>query len=99
MFIPAKENAELTLACVSEGGNPKPMLSWEVLLSPGIDRHAQKLSTDLLELQEIKPEKDKVSKRDGSLSELSRATNKPIRSTSDPPGSQRHYDTTPKRAC
>uniref|UniRef100_A0A182FW09 Ig-like domain-containing protein n=1 Tax=Anopheles albimanus TaxID=7167 RepID=A0A182FW09_ANOAL len=59
MFIPAKENAELTLACVSEGGNPKPMLSWEVLLSPGIDRHAQKLSTDLLELQEIKPEKDK----------------------------------------
>ncbi|XP_050093325.1 uncharacterized protein LOC126576197 [Anopheles aquasalis] len=59
MFIPAKENAELTLACVSEGGNPKPMLSWEVLLSPGIDRHAQKLSTDLLELQEIKPDKDK----------------------------------------
>ncbi|ETN65061.1 hypothetical protein AND_003179 [Anopheles darlingi] len=59
MFIPAKENAELTLACVSEGGNPKPMLSWEVLLSPGIDRHAQKLSTDLLELQEIKSDKDK----------------------------------------
>ncbi|XP_058065532.1 uncharacterized protein LOC131215164 [Anopheles bellator] len=59
MFIPAKENAELTLACVSEGGNPKPLLSWEVLLSPGLDRHAQKLSTDVLELQEIKKEQDR----------------------------------------
>ena len=59
MFIPVKENSELTLACVSEGGNPKPTLTWEVLLSPGIDRHAQKLSNDVLELQEIR--KDKVS--------------------------------------
>ncbi|XP_055537751.1 uncharacterized protein LOC129725692 [Wyeomyia smithii] len=59
MFIPVKENSELTLACVSEGGNPKPSLSWEVLLSPGIDRHAQKISNDVLELQEIKRDKDK----------------------------------------
>ncbi|XP_062557554.1 uncharacterized protein LOC134222420 [Armigeres subalbatus] len=57
MFIPVKENSELTLACVSEGGNPKPALSWEVLLSPGIDRHAQKISNDVLELQEIKRDK------------------------------------------
>lgn len=57
MFIPVKENSELTLACVSEGGNPKPSLSWEVLLSPGIDRHAQKISNDVLELQEIKRDK------------------------------------------
>ncbi|XP_058829553.1 uncharacterized protein LOC131688935 [Topomyia yanbarensis] len=61
MFIPVKENSELTLACVSEGGNPKPSLSWEVLLSPGIDRHAQKISNDVLELQEIKRDKDKES--------------------------------------
>ncbi|EDO64474.1 AGAP011094-PA [Anopheles gambiae str. PEST] len=59
MFIPVKENSELTLACVSEGGNPKPTLTWEVLLSPGIDRHAQKLSNDVLELQEIRKDKDK----------------------------------------
>ncbi|XP_053668118.1 uncharacterized protein LOC128718520 [Anopheles marshallii] len=59
MFIPVKENAELTLACVSEGGNPRPTLTWEVLLSPGLDRHAQKLSNDVLELQEIKKDKDK----------------------------------------
>uniref|UniRef100_A0A182TSB8 Ig-like domain-containing protein n=1 Tax=Anopheles melas TaxID=34690 RepID=A0A182TSB8_9DIPT len=57
MFIPVKENSELTLACVSEGGNPKPTLTWEVLLSPGIDRHAQKLSNDVLELQEIRKDK------------------------------------------
>jgi hypothetical protein len=59
MFIPVKENSELTLACVSEGGNPKPLLSWELLLSPGIDRHAQKLSPDGLEIQVMKNEKEK----------------------------------------
>ncbi|XP_061512904.1 uncharacterized protein LOC1270833 isoform X2 [Anopheles gambiae] len=59
MFIPVKENSELALACVSEGGNPKPTLTWEVLLSPGIDRHAQKISSEVLELQEIQKDKDK----------------------------------------
>lgn len=57
IFIPVKENSELTLACVSEGGNPKPILTWEVLISPGVDRHSQKVSADVLELQEIKNEK------------------------------------------
>lgn len=56
IFVPVKENSEFSLACISEGGNPKPVLSWEVLLSPSIDRHAQKLSSDLLELQEVKSE-------------------------------------------
>lgn len=56
-FVPVKENSELTLACISEGGNPKPILSWEVLISPGVDRHSQKVSADVLELQEIKNEK------------------------------------------
>lgn len=45
------------MACISEGGNPKPILSWEVLISPGIDRHSQKVSADVLELQEINNEK------------------------------------------
>lgn len=57
IFVPVKENSELTLACVSEGGNPKPILTWEVLISPGVDRHSQKVSADVLELQEIKNEK------------------------------------------
>lgn len=57
MFVPVKENSELNLACIAEGGNPKPTLSWEVLLSPGLDRHAQKVATDVLELQEVKSEK------------------------------------------
>lgn len=26
IFVPVKENSELTLACISEGGNPKPQL-------------------------------------------------------------------------
>lgn len=56
IFVPVKENSEFSLACISEGGNPKPILSWEVLLSPSIDRHAQKLPSDLLELQEVKSE-------------------------------------------
>lgn len=54
-----KENSELSLACVSEGGNPKPVLTWEILLSPGVDRHAQKISHELTHLEEVK--KDAVS--------------------------------------
>ncbi|XP_054737939.1 uncharacterized protein LOC129244344 [Anastrepha obliqua] len=61
IFVPVKENSELNLACVSEGGNPKPTLTWEVLLSPGVDRHAQKVSAEVLELEEVKNDKDKNS--------------------------------------
>lgn len=57
IFVPVKENSELTLACISEGGNPKPTLAWEVLLSPGVDRHTQKTSAETLELQEIRNER------------------------------------------
>lgn len=57
IFVPVKENSELSLACISEGGNPKPTLSWEVLLSPGVDRHAQKVAAEVLELQEVTNEK------------------------------------------
>lgn len=57
IFVPVKENSELNLACVSEGGNPRPTLTWEVLLSPGVDRHAQKISAEVLDLEELKSEK------------------------------------------
>lgn len=67
IFVPVKENSEFSLACISEGGNPKPVLSWEVLLSPSIDRHAQKLSSDLLELQEVKSELVRKKKEKFSL--------------------------------
>lgn len=63
IFVPVKENSELNLACVSEGGNPRPTLTWEVLLSPGVDRHAQKVSAEVLELEEIKNEKVSASYR------------------------------------
>lgn len=68
MFIPVKENSELSLACVSEGGNPKPVLSWEILLSPGVDRHAQKISHELTHLDDVK--KDTVS--NGFFTEFAR---------------------------
>lgn len=61
IFVPVKENSELNLACVSEGGNPRPTLTWEVLLSPGVDRHAQKVSAEVLELEEIKNDKVKIA--------------------------------------
>lgn len=57
IFVPVKENSELTLACITEGGNPRPSLTWEVLLSPGVDRHTQKSAAETLELQEIRNEK------------------------------------------
>ncbi|CAD7088990.1 unnamed protein product [Hermetia illucens] len=59
IFVPVKENSELNLACISEGGNPKPTLTWEVLLSPGVDHHAQKVAAEVLELEEVKNDKDK----------------------------------------
>lgn len=57
IFVPVKESSELSLACVTEGGNPKPTLTWEVLLSPGVERHAQKVAAELLELQEFRSDK------------------------------------------
>jgi hypothetical protein len=62
IFVPVKENSELSLACISEGGNPKPVLTWEMLMSPGIDRHVQKVANDIQELQEVKREKASISK-------------------------------------
>jgi Immunoglobulin domain/CD80-like C2-set immunoglobulin domain len=60
LFIPVKESAEISLSCVSEGGNPKPLLSWEILLNPSVDHHAMKLPPDSLEVQVVKTkEKDK----------------------------------------
>lgn len=54
LFIPIKENAEIALSCVSEGGNPKPLLTWEILLNPTVDHHALKLPPDSLEMQVAK---------------------------------------------
>uniref|UniRef100_A0A1B6E5Z8 Ig-like domain-containing protein n=1 Tax=Clastoptera arizonana TaxID=38151 RepID=A0A1B6E5Z8_9HEMI len=31
LFIPVKENTELTVECVSEGGRPNPTLQWELI--------------------------------------------------------------------
>lgn len=59
LFIPVKENAEIALSCVSEGGNPKPLLTWEVLLNPSVDHHALKLPPDSLEVQLVKTGKEK----------------------------------------
>jgi hypothetical protein len=60
LFIPVKENAEIALSCVSEGGNPKPLLTWEILLNPSVDHHALKLPPESLEVQVVKSkEKEK----------------------------------------
>ncbi|GAB0086968.1 uncharacterized protein DMENIID0001_012050 [Sergentomyia squamirostris] len=71
IFVPVKENSELSLACVSEGGNPKPVLTWEILLSPGVDRHAQKVTAELTQLQDVKNDKDREPYRinSGAISE------------------------------
>lgn len=60
LFIPVKENAEIALSCVSEGGNPKPLLSWEILLNPSVEHHSLKLTPESLEVQVVKTkEKEK----------------------------------------
>ena len=37
LFIPVKENTELSVTCVVEGGNPPPTIKWSLLLSPNSD--------------------------------------------------------------
>lgn len=37
LFIPVKENTELSVTCVVEGGNPSPTIKWELLLAPNAD--------------------------------------------------------------
>lgn len=32
LFIPVKENSDLTVSCVLDGGNPRPALSWDMSL-------------------------------------------------------------------
>lgn len=32
LFIPVKENTDLTVSCVVDGGNPKPALTWDLSL-------------------------------------------------------------------
>lgn len=49
-FLQVKENTELNLSCVSEGGNPKPLLKWELLLSPTLEHNSQKVTSDSLEI-------------------------------------------------
>ena len=37
IFIPVKENTELSVACVVEGGNPPPTIKWSLLLSSNVE--------------------------------------------------------------
>lgn len=37
LFIPVKENTELSVSCVVEGGNPPPSIKWDLILSPSLD--------------------------------------------------------------
>lgn len=62
IFIPVKENAEIAFSCVSEGGNPKPLLTWEILLNPSVDHHALKLPPESLEVQVVKQKEGKGDK-------------------------------------
>lgn len=37
LFIPVKENTELSVTCVVEGGNPPPTIKWSLLFPPNSD--------------------------------------------------------------
>jgi hypothetical protein len=67
IFIPVKENAEIAFSCVSEGGNPKPLLSWEILLNPSVDHHALKLPPESLEVMVVKPKDGGASEKDQKI--------------------------------
>lgn len=54
LSISVKENSELNLTCACEYGNPKPILTWDLLLSPGAERHNQKSLPEDPGIEEIK---------------------------------------------
>lgn len=35
LFVPVKENTELAVECISEGGRPSPILTWQLVPGPG----------------------------------------------------------------
>ncbi|XP_068898366.1 roundabout homolog 3 isoform X2 [Tenebrio molitor] len=72
-FIPVKENADLTVACVVDEGNPKPSLSWELNLGSLALLDAPEVPLDVLNITETIRDQKVGARNDARLARVQRA--------------------------
>ncbi|KAJ8959416.1 hypothetical protein NQ318_022106 [Aromia moschata] len=72
-FIPVKENADLTVSCVVDEGNPKPSLSWELALGSLALLDAPEVPLEVLNLTETVREQKVGARNDARLGRVLRA--------------------------
>nr|XP_022917811.1 muscle M-line assembly protein unc-89 [Onthophagus taurus]XP_022917812.1 muscle M-line assembly protein unc-89 [Onthophagus taurus] len=73
LFIPVKENTDLTVSCVVDGGNPKPSLSWELTLGSLALLDAPEVPFQALNLTETVREQKVGARNDARLERVMRA--------------------------
>lgn len=73
LFIPVKENADLTVSCVVDGGNPKPSLSWELTLGSLALLDAPEVPYQVLNLSETVRDQKVGARSDARLERVLRA--------------------------
>lgn len=72
-FIPVKENADLTVSCVVDEGNPKPSLSWELTLGSLALLDAPEVPLEVLNLTETLRDQKVGARNDARLGRVLRA--------------------------
>ncbi|KAI4470012.1 nephrin [Holotrichia oblita] len=73
LFIPVKENTDLTVSCVVDGGNPRPTLSWELTLGSLALLDAPEVPYQALNLSETVREQKVGARNDARLERVMRA--------------------------
>lgn len=73
LFIPVKENSELTVSCVVDGGNPKPTLTWDLSLGSLALLDAPEIPYQALNLTEVSREQSAGARSEAHLDRVLRA--------------------------
>jgi len=71
LFVPVKENMDLSIECVVEGGNPMPSLHW-LLFPSNSNLENEAMSSGLLQSNESYQEKD-ISRSSAKIQRVLRA--------------------------
>ncbi|KAH1003759.1 hypothetical protein HUJ04_003627, partial [Dendroctonus ponderosae] len=72
-FIPVKENADLTVSCVVDEGNPKASLSWELTLGSMALLDMPELPLEVLNLTETVVDQKAGARNDAHMGKVLRA--------------------------
>lgn len=68
-----KENSELTVSCVVDGGNPRPTLSWDLSLGSLALLDGPEIPFQALNLTEVTREQSAGARSDAHLDKVMRA--------------------------